>query len=86
MPSRDVQPIENICLMKLFLGNVGQIDQVVEQGTVIRLVFEGSQGIVDKKDIVDYKSILLFASFILKGLYKSQGLIEHIGHGFDGRI
>ena len=33
--------------MKLFLRNVGQIDQVVKQRTVIRLVFEGGQGIVD---------------------------------------
>ena len=33
--------------MKLFLGNVGQIDQIVKQRTVIRLVFEGGQGIVD---------------------------------------
>ena len=33
--------------MKLFLGNVSQIDQVIKQGTVIRLVFESGQGIVD---------------------------------------
>ena len=33
--------------MKLFLRNVGQKDQVVKQRTVIRLVFEGGQGIVD---------------------------------------
>ena len=47
MPSRDIQPIEDICLMKLFLGNVSQIDQIVKQETIIRLVFEGGQGLVD---------------------------------------
>ena len=96
MPSRDVQPIENICLMKLFLGNVSQIDQVVKQGTVIRLVFEGSQGIVDAIQELTglgqpfqtkLKTTILHADFCIDpaqySVKLSQREIELSGHGFE---
>ena len=82
--------------MKLFLRNVGQIDQVVKQRTVIRLVFEGGQVIVDAIQ----KLVSLGQSFQMKlkasilhtdlcidpaqnGVELLQREIELGGHGFQ---
>ena len=42
-----IQTKENIIQNELFFTNIGQIYQLIKQGTVIRLALQRSQGIVD---------------------------------------
>ena len=47
MPTGYVQSIENVVQNKLFFSDISQIYKLIEQGTVIRLALQRSQGIVD---------------------------------------